>query len=241
MAKSVLVYEDDIALQNQLRSVFFSIKEEYELRDTFSNTTGLEEHIKLHHPDIILMDIQMDEDDEGILALYKIKNLYPHIKVMMLTSFDVDETIFHAMCLGADGYMLKSDLTSSFQLPHEALRKSLRIINDGGAYMTPSVAKRVLNFFSNPSLPQFITTVKDRFSNVFKRKENGSGAEAGLTKKQIIVLKKLAEGMTTAEIALEMELSENTINTHIKGIYCVLEVHNRTSAIKKAIEAKIIS
>ncbi len=241
MAKHVLVYEDDIAFQNQFRSVFYSIREEYLLLDVFSNTTGLEEHIRMHHPDIILMDIQMDEDDEGIVALYRIKNLFPHIKVMMLTSFDVDETIFQAMCLGADGYMLKTDFTSSFQLPHETLRKSLRVIFDGGAYMTPSVAKRVLNFFSNPSLPQFITTVKDRFSHIFKRKENGSGAEAGLTKKQLIVLKKLAEGKTTSEISVEMELSENTINTHIKGIYCVLEVHNRTSAIKKAIEAKIIS
>ncbi len=241
MAKSVLIYEDDPSFQNQFRNVFFSIKEEFCLLEAYNNTIGLEEHIRMHHPDIILMDIQMDEDDEGIVALYKIKNLFPHIKVMMLTSFDVDESIFNAMCLGADGYMLKSDFTSSFQLPHETLRKSLRVIFDGGAYMTPSVAKRVLNFFSNPSLPQFITAVKARFSNAFKRKENGSGAEAGLTKKQLIVLKKLAEGKTAAEIAQEMELTDNTINTHIKGIYSVLEVHNRTSAIKKAIEAKIIS
>jgi len=85
----------------------------------------------------------------------------PDIKVMMLTTFDVDDKVFNAICLGADGYMLKTDFAS--QMPHEAMRKSLRTIFEGGAYLTPSVAKRILNLFSDATIADKIKKVSSFF------------------------------------------------------------------------------
>ncbi|MDQ3017153.1 MAG: response regulator transcription factor [Bacteroidota bacterium] len=241
MSKSVILFDDDPIFRSQLESVFFAIRQDFELIGCFADTSELEKNIHSLQPDVVLMDVQMQDDEEGILGLYMIKHQFPQIKVMMLTSFDLDETIFNAICLGADGYMLKSDFNTSIQIPHEMLRKSLRMMFEGGAYMTPSVAKRVLNLISSPTLAEHISSVKSRFQMFFSRNQGGHKQYAGLTKKQIEVLKNLALGKMTSEIAQEMHLTENTINTHIKGIYNALEVHNRTSAIKKAIEAKIIS
>jgi DNA-binding NarL/FixJ family response regulator len=155
--------------------------------------------------------------------------------------FDADQKVFNAICLGADGYMLKSDF-SSYQLPHEAIRKSLGTIFEGGAYLTPSVAKQILKLFSDLSIADKMKKVKDRFQAIFRPDSlEANFAASGLTRMQIIVLQKIIDGKTTLQIATEMFLSENTINSHIRAIYATLGVHSRALAIKKAIEQKWVS
>ncbi len=237
MGKAVIAYEDEPALRKQLENVFYAIREEFNLLESFPNPNDVIEHLSSYKPDIVIMDIQMDSDDDGLNALYRIKNVNPKIKVMMLTTFDVDEKVFNAICLGADGYMLKTDF-SSYQLPHEAMRKSLRMIFDGGAYLTPSVAKRILNLFADQSIADKINKVRERFQAIFKNESRNNKYSSGLTRMQTVVLQKITDGNTTAEIARELQLSENTINSHIKAIYGVLEVHSRTKAIKIALEQK---
>ena len=241
MAKKVIAFEDDPALRAQLESVFFSIREEYELLASFPNPLGLEQALKDYKPEVVLMDLQMLEDDDGLVALYKIKQIAPDIRVLVLTMFDADQKVFNAICLGADGYMLKSDF-SSYQLPHEAMRKSLKTIFEGGAYLTPSVAKQILKLFSDLSIAEKMKKVKDRFQALFVSDASGAKfSSSGLTRMQIVVLQKIIDGKTTSQMAREMELSENTINSHIKAIYATLEVHSRALAIKKAIEQKWVS
>lgn len=241
MAKKVIAYEDDPALRNQLESIFFSIEEEYRLLATFPNPTTLLDNLRDYKPEIVLMDLQMLEDDDGLVALYKIKQTAPTIKVLVLTMFDADQKVFNAICLGADGYMLKSDF-SSHQIPHEAMRSSLQTIFENGAYLTPSVAKQILKLFTDRSIAEKIKQVTERFGNFFQKDTpNPKYKSSGLSRMQTIVLQKIVDGMTTAQIAREMELSENTINSHIKAIYSILEVHSRALAIKKAVENKWVS
>src|SRR6187399_1689494 len=237
MAKAVIAYEDQPDLRKKLEYVFYAIKEEFNLLNSFPHPEDVLEHLKLYKPDIVIMDIQMNDDDDGLNALYKIKNANPAIKVMMLTTFDIDEKVFNAICLGADGYMLKTDFSSQ-QLPHEAMKKSLRMIFDGGAYLTPSVAKQILNLFSDRSIGEKMNKVKERFQAIFKNESKSSKASSGLTRMQMTVLQEITNGKTTAEIARDLQLSENTINSHIKAIYSELEVHSRSKVIKKAMEEK---
>lgn len=241
MMKTVIAYEDDPALRKQLESIFYSLKDEFDLIATFPNPVGITAELNHYKPDIVLMDLQMLEDDDGLVALYIIKQSAPSIKVMVLTMFDADQKVFNAICLGADGYMLKSEF-SSYRLPHEAIRRSLHTILNGGAYLTPSVAKQILKLFSDISIADRMQKVKDRFQQLFQKPSAHNQLKStGLTKMQANVLQGIVDGKTTVQMAREMELSENTINTHIKAVYVTLGVHSRALAIKKAFENRWIS
>jgi DNA-binding NarL/FixJ family response regulator len=194
-----------------------------------------------YNPDVIIMDIRMKGNEDGIYALYQVKKTNPFIKVMMLTTFDMDDKIFNSICLGADGYMLKTDF-SSYQNPQDAILKSLGIIFDGGAYLTPSVAKKIMGlFFSGHSIVERIQAAKEKFGSWFNKDSKGRVKTNTLSKMQIKVLEEIIEGKSTSEIAKALFLSENTINTHIKGIYNFLGVHSRAKAVKMAMDARLIS
>ena len=237
MGKTIILYEDDDVLRANLENLFYAIRDEFQLLGSFPDADDVLTNVKDLNPDLVIMDIQLKNDDDGIFALYKIRMTYPEIKVMMLTTFDHDETVFNAISLGAAGYMLKSDL-SSYRAPHEAMRKCLQTIFDGGAYLTPAIAKQILDLFSNHTIADMIQNVKSRFNSILKQQSKNK--RSGLTRMQTAVLQKIVEGKSTSEIAQELFLSENTINTHIKNIYSALEVHSRASAVKKAIEQKLI-
>ena len=238
MGKTIILYEDDELLWTNLENLFYSIRDEFQLLASFPDADDVLINVKEYKPDLVIMDIQLKNDDDGIFALYKIKMTYPDTKVMMLTTFDQDEKVFNAISLGAEGYMLKSDF-SSYRAPHEAMRKCLQTIFDGGAYLTPVIAKQILDLFSNHTIADMIHNVKSRFSTLLNQSKI-KGGRSVLTRMQLAVLQKIVEGKSTSEIAQEFFLSENTINTHIKNIYSALEVHSRASAIKKAIEKKLI-
>ena len=241
MMHKVIAFEDDPALRHQLESIFVSLSEEFKLVASFPDPRNLKSALERHKPDIVLMDLQMLEEDDGLAALFRIKQYQPHIKVLVLTMFDADQKVFNAICLGADGYMLKSDF-SAHQLPHEAIRKSLRMILDGGAYLTPSVAKQIMKLFADVSIADRIQNVKYRFQHFFQKAAHQNiSAASGLSKMQIAVLYGIIDGKTTIQMAREMGISENTVNSHIKAIYSTLGVHSRALAIKKAMENKWIS
>jgi DNA-binding NarL/FixJ family response regulator len=236
--RKAIAYEDDPALRSQLESVFFTIRDEYTLIATFPNPVRILKELDKYQPDVVLMDLQMLEEDDGLVALHKIKQTAPHIKVLVLTMFDADQKIFNAICLGADGYMLKTDFSSD-QLPHLAMQNSLNMIFNGGAYLTPSVARQILKLFMDHSLAERMNRVKERFQLMFQKDvARQKYQEAGLTRMQTNVLEKIIEGKTTSEIASELEITENTVNTHIKATYSILGVHSRAMAIKKAMEHK---
>ncbi len=239
MSKSVLVYEDEPELRHQLERVFNTISDKYTLLQSFPDADNVRADVLKYNPDVIIMDIRMKGNEDGIYALYQVKKTNPFIKVMMLTTFDMDDKIFNSICLGADGYMLKTDF-SSYQHPQDAILKSLGIIFDGGAYLTPSVAKKILSLFSGQSIAERIKATKQKFSAFFYTDTHSRVKTVTLTRMQNKVLNEIIQGKSTYEIAKSLFLSENTINTHIKGIYSILGVHSRAKAVRMAMDARLI-
>jgi DNA-binding NarL/FixJ family response regulator len=241
MVKKVIAYDDNVELLNQFNNIFYTLRQEFQLEATFTDAAQVLVHLDQYKPDVVLMDIQMLKDDDGLVALYQIKQQAKDTKVLMLTMFENNDNVLNAICLSADGYMLKSEF-STRDIPHEAMRKSLRVIFEGGAYLTPAIAKKILSLFSDESLMEKIVKVKERFKNILSARSTGKETKSDykLTKTQLIVLEKIVQGKSTEEIAGEMTVTENTVNTHIKAIFRELEVHSRAKAIRKAIEEKIV-
>ncbi|WP_242130544.1 response regulator [Aestuariivivens marinum] len=169
-----------------------------------------------HLIDIILMDIEMPELN-GIETTRKVKEKYPHVKIIMLTVFDDDENIFKAIQAGADGYLLK-------EINAQDLYKGIMETIKGGAAMTPSIAMKTLKLLRNPldlSNKQELETVK-------------------LTAREIDVLEQLSKGLSYSSIADNLILSVGTVRKHIENIYSKLQVHNKLEAVQKAIRNKLI-
>jgi DNA-binding NarL/FixJ family response regulator len=241
IAKQVIAYDDEPALRKQLENYFYTLRAEFNLLATFSNGSTVVDNIRVFKPDIVLLDIEMRENaEDGLMALYTIKQKYPQQKVMMLTTFDDDDKIFNAICLGADGYMLKSDFVHL--IPHEVLRRSLNMILTDGAYLTPAVAKKILHLFRDVKVGEKIQKVVARFTDLFSQtKKIPNVMTYQLKDIQLQILEQIVEGKSSPQISRDLEMPENTINHHIKGIYRELEVHTRAHAVRKAIEERIVT
>ncbi len=163
-----------------------------------------------HNLDLILMDIEMPVMN-GIEATEKIKQKYPHIKIIMLTVFDNDENIFNAIKAGADGYLLKEINAGDL---HSGILETL----NGGAAMNPSIALKTLKLLRNPFVAQDKKDLQD----------------IKLTEREIDVLEQLSKGLSYNAIANNLMLSTGTIRKHIEHIYRKLQVHNKLEAVQKA-------
>lgn len=160
--------------------------------------------------DLLLMDIQMPEMS-GIQATEMIKKLFPRTRILMLTVFDDDENIFHAIQAGADGYLLKDIAPVNL---HKAIVQTL----EGGAVMTPSIAQKTLNLLRNPS------SIKIRIEET----------DVKLSPREVEVLELLSNGLAYTAIAGQLFVSPFTVRKHIENIYSKLQVHSKLQAIEKA-------
>ena len=156
-----------------------------------------------HQPDIVLMDLQMNDLD-GVEATQQIKENYPEVKVVILTSYHDDEFIFPALRAGALSYILKD-------LNPEDLVEAVRAAARGEAVLNPQVAARVLRESYGP---------KDLLPNVFTE----------LTKRELEILKLIADGKNNAVIAQELDITEGTVKGHVTNILSKLNVSDRTQA-----------
>ncbi len=166
-------------------------------------------------PDIILLDVQLPGMD-GISALSHFKSMAPEAKVVILTVIDDAEKIFRAVCAGASGYMLKS--SSSAQIA-EAIKQVI----DGGAPMTPEVARKVLD------------TLADN-----EDQKDQKDATYEITPRQRDILRLMADGLVKKEIADALNISINTVSTHMQRVYEKLHVTTNTGAVAKALRKKLI-
>lgn len=163
-------------------------------------------------PDVVLMDIDMPIMN-GIEAVAQGKERYPTSKYLMLTIFDEDDKIFSAIKAGADGYLLKDE-------PVEKIKEAIiNLLNDEGAPMSPSIARRALNLLMNAKVD-----IKESSSN--------SEMEYNLTDREKEILLKLIDGLEYKEIAYETGISPNTIRNHVTKIYKKLHVTSRAQAMK---------
>ena len=178
----------------------------------FANCNHLLESIEASLPDVVLMDIEMPGMN-GIEATKVLKTNFPEVKILMETIFEDNEKIFDSICNGAEGYILKNT-------PPVLILSAIRDIYEGGAPMTPSIASKVLKMFKQAPISE--------------------KSDAGLTNRELEILKYLVEGMSYKLIADTCFISLDTVSGHIKNIYEKLQVHSKSEAVAKAIKGRIV-
>lgn len=169
---------------------------------------------KNHNVDLVLMDLQMPEMD-GIAATEAVKRKFPKIKVLVLTTFDDDESLFNAILAGASGYLLKEDKGMEI---FQAIMNTL----SGGVAMSPVIALKTLQLIRQP-------ISKEQKTQDF-----------GLTTREIELLTQLKNGLTYEEVASNLHISYHTVRKHIENIYRKLQVNNKVEAVKKASDNRIV-
>jgi DNA-binding NarL/FixJ family response regulator len=163
-------------------------------------------------PDVVLSDIGLPGMN-GIEGVRILKERYPQLVVLMLSVYDDDERIFDALCAGATGYLLK-------KTPPARLIESLKEAVEGGAPMSPEVARRVITLFRDFRPPQ--------------------RADYDLTPHETRLLKLLVEGHNYKTAAFELGVSVNTVSFHLKKIYEKLQVHSKSEAVAKALRDHLV-
>jgi DNA-binding NarL/FixJ family response regulator len=167
-------------------------------------------------PDVVLMDIRMPELD-GLEATRRLLGDDIAPRVLMLTTFDEDEYVYDAMKAGASGFLLK-DIRS------EQLAEAVRVVAAGDALLAPAITRRLIEEFVRRPLP-------------------GSGPPAEfskLTERELEVLKLIARGLSNAEIAATLSLSETTVKTHVTHVLAKLSLRDRVQAVVLAYESGLV-
>lgn len=166
-------------------------------------------------PQVILMDIEMPELS-GIDTTAIVKDKYPSVEVMMLTVFKDEDNLFNAVKAGASGYLLKDSST-------DEIAESIKELVVGGVPLSKSIARKVLNFIRGDK--------PDKSSNE---------QTFNLTNREIEILKAIVDDDTEYAIAMDLEISEHTVRTHVKNIYRKLQVHSRGAVVKAAYENNLL-
>lgn len=206
----VVIYDDHPQRCESLRALLL-LTADMECVGVYHDCSDVVKQMIVHQPDIVLMDIAMPVAD-GISGVQLIKQKFPEIKIIMQTIFSDEARIFACLQAGAEGYILKN--TGA-----EQIIDCIRMVYEGGAFMTPSVALRVMKYFNQSSL-------------------NTKGYN--LTPKEKEVLTHLADGDSYKMVADKMGIAFNTVNAHIRKIYEKLHVHSLGEAVSVALKNKIV-
>jgi len=173
------------------------------------------EEVRRLAPDVVLMDVRMPEMD-GLEATRRIVDGSEGApRVLVLTTFDLDEYVYEALRAGASGFLLKD-------APEEQLAAGVRIVAEGGALFAPVVTRRLIEEFAqrDPKAP--------------------APALDELTPREVDVLGLLARGLSNAEIAAELVVSDHTVKTHVARILAKLDLRDRTQAVIVAYESGLV-
>lgn len=202
----VLIADDHAVVREGLRTLIQRIPEFTLLGEAVNGEDAIHKVRELQ-PDVTLLDLKMPRKD-GITAIKEIKREHPYARILVLTSFDDDDSVFSAIKAGAQGYLLKDSLP-------EQLIQAIRDTYNGESALHPSIARKVLREINRPpDLPP---------------------AEHPLTERELEVLQLVAQGLTNQEIATRLVIGERTVATHVRNILGKLHLASRTQAALYAI------
>lgn len=170
--------------------------------------------------DLVLMDLELP-GMSGMEAIRRLGDLAPGASVVALTVFREPGTVLEAICAGADGYLAK-------RLPPEEILEELRSVMAGGSTLSPGVARTVLRLLRRLGRPEVDAG------------EAGGPSRLGLTEREREVLRCLVEGLSYRRTAAELEISHNTVRSHVRSIYSKLQVRNVAQAVSRAIREGLV-
>jgi DNA-binding NarL/FixJ family response regulator len=169
-----------------------------------------------HSPDVVVMDVRMPVCD-GIEATRRVTASAHGPRVLILTTFDLDEYVFEALRAGASGFLLKD--AGADELLH-----AVRVIAAGEALLAPSITRRLIEDYARRPPPA----------------GNSSAALAELTPRESEVLRLVARGLSNADIARELVVSDATVKTHVARVFTKLDLHDRAQAVVVAYESGLV-
>jgi len=200
--------DNDFLRQN----IIERLKDEFHILFEASSAKGILRFLRTNpavdHPEVILMDIEMDELD-GIEATAQVKLINPNIKIIMLTVFEQEDKVLSAIKAGAVGYLVKDERK-------EKMIECIRDVANGGSYLSPSVAIKALQYLQQH----------------YERSQSVPGNP--LSNREREILKYIIDGSSYADIATKLFISMATVKSHIYNIYEKLQVSNKIEAAKKA-------
>ena len=212
MAIRVFIADDQPLVRAGLRMI---LDTEPELVVAGEAATGAEavELCGREHPDVVLMDVRMPVMD-GIEATRLITAVEDPPRVLVLTTFDLDEVVYDALRAGASGFLLKD-------APEDRLTTAIKVVAEGGSLFAPSVTRRLIEEFA-------------------KRTSAPAVSVDELTEREAEVLRLVARGLSNAEIAGELFITENTVKTHVARMLMKLGLRDRVQAVVLAYESGMV-
>ncbi len=208
MPIKIAVFEDNNSLRESLVYLLKNMGD-YDVVGDYPHCNDATTIARVYKPDVVLMDIDMPGQN-GISGVRMIKEARPETDVIMYTVFEDDEKLFQCLCAGADGYLLKKTSPAY-------LFQAIQDVTEGGAPMSPSIAKKVLTSF-----------------------QQGKNNKYELSPREVEVLQLLIKGYSTKMIAAELKISFDTARFHLKNIYRKLHVNCGKEAIAKALSEHIV-
>jgi DNA-binding NarL/FixJ family response regulator len=208
-----VVIADDQPLVRSGLKMILSSEEDVDVVGEADNGLTLLDVVARTHPDVVVMDVRMPQLD-GIQATRELMRTSAAVRVLVLTTFDVDDVVYDALCAGASGFLLKD-------APEERLVAAIRIVADGSSVYAPTATRRVIEQFSRPHLGA------------------RRGSSTDLSDRELEVLQQLAKGKSNVEIAGSLFVSENTVKSHVAHILLKLGLRDRVQAVVWAYQSGV--
>lgn len=209
----IAIVEDDAGFRRGLETLI-NFTPGYACVGTFYSIENALHLMNAGAADVLLVDINLQGGMSGSEGVKLLREKSPATQVLMLTSLAEEEKVFQSICNGACGYMLKKSR------PEELLR-AIREAHDGGAPMSPEIARKVITHFQRQPPPEAI--------------------DGHLTPQEVRLLQLLSDGFSYQKSADQMNVSVNTVRNYIRSIYEKLHVNTKSEAVGKALRSRLIS
>jgi DNA-binding NarL/FixJ family response regulator len=210
----ILLVDDQAMVRSGLRMIL-EAERDFEVVGEADDGSSAIEEVRRRRPDVVVMDVQMPGTD-GIAATRRIVELPEHPRVLILTTFDIDEYVFEGLRAGASGFLLKN-------APSTELVSAVRVVAAGDALLAPAVTRRVIAAFG-------------------RRRDVSEDRRAleRMSERELEVLRLVARGLSNAEIAAALFLGEATVKTHLSSVFAKLGLRDRVAAVVFAYESGLV-